>query len=160
MGKTPENIYRSYIEKYKETSTLFEFIPFVSGNPLFFYMFIVVISTFIEIHFNTYFIVPIIGFLIAAEYRRVFIMREVILDSCMCDEVCLEEELKKNKEYLDRIYEEAFILPSDRESIFQDNLIYCVSRSRKEYIKNHYGFLISIMASQLLFYFFLFIYTS
>lgn len=160
MEKVAETTYRYYIEKCRETSTLFGFIPMVSGNSFFFYMFILILSVFLDATLNTYYILPLVGFILIAEYRRLDIMRETILDSCMCDEICLIKELQENKEYLDRIHEDTIVLQSDRENIFTDNLIYSNSRSRLNYIKNHYGFLISIMVIQFLLYLFFVTYTN
>jgi hypothetical protein len=144
VKNTAEKTYKNYIESYKETSKLFGFIPMVDGKPFFFYLFVIMISASIDINLGTYFICSILGFFLIAEYKRLLILRESILDLCICDETILLKELGDNKEYLDEIKEEAHILKSDRESIFTDNLIYSNSRSRTNYIKTHYFFLLVI----------------
>jgi hypothetical protein len=157
MENNPVNIYTEYLDGTQETSKIFGFIPMFSKNlidSIIFYGFLICISFYIDYIFNTYFILPFLAFLLIAEHRRLFIVRQSILELCITDEIYRKFELESNSDFLQTIGESKEILECDRSDIFEDNLTYCNSISRINFTKKHYRFLFSIVFLQSILYFF------
>lgn len=148
--------YNHLLETNHETSKLFGLIPMFASNVIesvIFYSIAILLSFYLDVmFFGSYFILSVLSFLLIAEHRRIMIMRECILELCITDEIYRETELSHSSEFLKGIGESTDILECDRNDIFLDNLTYCNSRSRINYIKKHYGFLFSIVFFQAILY--------
>jgi len=149
----PIKFYAELLDTTEETSMIFGFIPMFKISDIqsiFLYFGLIVFSSYLDSVFFSFYLISIITFFMIFEHRRLSIMRECIMELCMTDDIHKETELQKNSEFLKSIGEEDYILECDRIDIFLDNLHYCNSRSKINYIKKHYRFLISIVFVQVL----------
>lgn len=149
MKNYNENYYLNCLDENPETSKIFECVPILfkdKRSSLIFYSLSFTLTIIIEIMLGTYFILPVITLLIIMEHKRVMVARECILDLCVSEEIIFEQDLKESEEFLNKINEDSNVIDFDRNCIFLDNLVYCPSRSRTSYIKNHYRFYFPIVA--------------
>jgi hypothetical protein len=149
MEQYNQNYYLDRLNTNEETSKIFDFFPMFFKNKkesITFYSSSIILSSITEVVIGTYFIIPVLTLLLIMEHRRIMIARECILDLCISDEIIFESELKESEDFLQEINESTSVIDFDRNCIFFDNLAYCPSRSRTNYIKNHYSFYSPIVA--------------
>lgn len=150
MTDYSQNYYLYCLDTNEETSKIFSSIPMFlkdKDKALVSYLFLVAITSLIEILVGTYLILPIITLLFIVEHRRLIVLRECVMDLCMAEEIFVGLELKESEDYLLEIGDQDHeIIDFDRDCIFSDTLIYSPSRSRSYHIKNHYRFYSLIVA--------------
>ena len=147
--------YLIKIDSKKELTKMFGLIPIPGGINIIFTMFIVFSVCFFETIFNTFLVLPILYIFLLIEHYSIINLRSNILDYCLADEIIYEEDAKNNSEYLSSIGESVEIDDYDRDEIFNDNFNNVMSKnSILGKIKNHYQFLILIVISYSIFYYF------
>lgn len=147
--------YLIKIDSKKELTKMFGLIPIPGGINIIFTMFIVFSVCFFETIFNTFLVLPILSIFLLIEHYSIINLRSDILDYCLADEIIYEEDAKNNSEYLSSIGESVEIDDYDRDEIFDDNFNNVMSKnSILGKIKNHYQFLILIVISYSIFYYF------
>ena len=147
--------YLIKIDSKKELTKMFGLIPIPGGINIIFTMFIVFSVCFFETIFNTFLVLPILSIFLLIEHYSIINLRSNILDYCLADEIIYEEDAKNNSEYLSSIGESVEIDDYDRDEIFNDNINNVMSKnSILGKIKNHYQFLILIVISYSIFYYF------
>ena len=147
--------YLIKIDSKKELTKMFGLIPIPGGINIIFTMFIVFSVCFFETIFNTFLVLPILSIFLLIEHYSIINLRSNILDYCLADEIIYEEDAKNNSEYLSSIGESVEIDDYDRDEIFNDNFNNVMSKnSILGKIKNHYQFLILIVISYSIFYYF------
>ena len=147
--------YLIKIDSKKELTKMFGLIPIPGGINIIFTMFIVFSVCFFETIFNTFLVLPILSIFLLIEHYSIINLRSNILDYCLADEIIYEEDAKNNSEYLSSIGESVEIDDYDRDEIFNDNFNNVMSKnSILVKIKNHYQFLILIVISYSIFYYF------
>lgn len=151
------DFYTKMIKSNNRTSKMFGVLPMIYLSNLMgvsLYLVMVILSLYLDILFSfPYFITSIISLLLIFEHRRLSIMKESIIELCITDEIYRKSELNTSSDFLRDINESVDIIECDREDIFIDNLDYCNSSSKINYIKKHYKFLFSIVFFQIVFYF-------
>jgi hypothetical protein len=155
MESTAEKFYKSLYSDCNETSKMFRFIPIFfidkKSSKAFYYSLIIIVSI-IELNFRTYFLGYILAFVTIAEHRRIILTRETVLDMCMIDEVYYEWESKQNEDFLNETGMNIGLTDSDRCEYFYERLSYVDCVNTTNYIKRHYKFLLSIVASYIVIY--------
>jgi hypothetical protein len=147
--------YLSKIDSKKELTHMFGLIPIPNGINIIFTLFVVFSVCLIENMFNTFLILPILSIFVLIEHYSIISMRNNILECCIADEIIYEEDGKNNSEYLSSIGESHEVDDYDRDEIFNDNFNNIISKnSILSKIKNHYQFLIMIVISYSIFYYF------
>ena len=147
--------YLIKIDSKKELTKMFGLIPIPGGINIIFTMFIVFSVCFFETIFNTFLVLPILSIFLLIEHYSIINLRSNILDYCLADEIIYEEDAKNNSEYLSSIGESVEIDDYDRDEIFNDNFNNVMSKnSILGKIKNHYQYLILIVISYSIFYYF------
>ena len=147
--------YLIKMESKKELTKMFGVIPIPGGINIIFTIFVVFSVCFFETIFNTFLVLPVLSIFVLVEHYSIINIREEILDYCLADEIIYEADAKNNYEYLSSIGESTGIDDYDRDEIFNDNFNNVMSQnSILGKIKNHYQFLIMIVISYSLFYYF------
>ena len=147
--------YLIKMESKKELTKMFGVIPIPGGINIIFTIFVVFSVCFFETIFNTFLVLPVLSIFVLVEHYSIINIREEILDYCLADEIIYEADAKNNYEYLSSIGESTEIDDYDRDEIFNDNFNNVMSQnSILCKIKNHYQFLIMIVISYSLFYYF------
>jgi hypothetical protein len=147
--------YLIKIDSKKELTKMFGVIPIPGGINIIFTIFVVFSVCFFETIFNTFLVLPILSIFLLIEHYYIINLRSDILDYCLADEIIYEEDAKNNSEYLSSIGESNEIDDYDRDEIFNDNFNNIMSKnSILAKIKNHYQFLIMIVISYSIFYYF------
>ena len=147
--------YLIKIDSKKELTKMFGVIPIPGGINIIFTVFVVFSVCFFETIFNTFLVLPILSIFLLIEHYSIINLRSDILDYCLADEIIYEEDAKNNFEYLSSIGESNEIDDYDRDEIFNDNFNNIMSKnSILAKIKNHYQFLIMIVISYSIFYYF------
>jgi hypothetical protein len=147
--------YLIKIDSKKELTKMFGVIPIPGGINIIFTIFVVFSVCFFENIFNTFLVLPILSIFLLIEHYSIINLRSDILDYCLADEIIYEEDAKNNSEYLSSIGESNEIDDYDRDEIFNDNFNNIMSKkSILAKIKNHYQFIIMIVISYSIFYYF------
>jgi hypothetical protein len=147
--------YLIKMESKKELTKMFGLIPIPGGINIIFTIFVVFSVCFFETIFNTFLVLPVLSIFVLVEHYSIINIREEILDYCLADEIIYEADAKNNSEYLSSIGESTEMDDYDRDEIFNDNFNNVMSQnSILGKIKNHYQFLIMIVISYSLFYYF------
>jgi hypothetical protein len=147
--------YLIKMESKKELTKRFGLIPIPGGINIIVTMFVVFSVCFFETIFNTFLVLPVLSIFVLVEHYSIINIREEILDYCLADEIIYEADAKNNSEYLSSIGESTEMDDYDRDEIFNDNFNNVMSQnSILGKIKNHYQFLIMIVISYSLFYYF------
>jgi hypothetical protein len=147
--------YLIKIDSKKELTKMFGVIPIPGGINIIFTIFVVFSVCFFETIFNTFLVLPILSIFLLIEHYSIINLRSDILDYCLADEIIYEEDAKNNSEYLSSIGESNEIDDYDRDEIFNDNFNNIMSKkSILAKIKNHYQFIIMIVISYSIFYYF------
>lgn len=146
--------YTNKLDLEKKTGKLFSIIPLPKGLRILFAISTLLIVSFIESIFNTFFILPLLGIFLCIEHYYIILLRQDILDMCILEEILLENDLIANKDSKELIDEPKYIIELDRISIFEDRISYetgNVSIFRK--IKNHYWFFSFVVILYFILYF-------
>jgi hypothetical protein len=142
MTEVNANFYVESLDNWKETNSLFGVIPTFHA-PLKSTLLIYGVFGTLMISLGLLIGLPIllsaVAFLLIAEHRRVWLVREVVLTSCVMDEIAWGTEIDGwGLIGLHPEHPESQILPSDREDIFFDNLVYAPSFHRHNYIRTQW----------------------
>lgn len=145
--------YTKKLDSHKKTSKIFGKIPLPKGLHIIFTITTLGIVSYIESIFNTFFILPLLGIILCIEHYYIILLRQDILDSCMVEEIILENDLIDNKDSKELIGEPKYIIELDRISIFDDCLSYSTGNiSILKKIKNHYWFFSFVVILIIIFY--------
>jgi hypothetical protein len=153
MTEVNANFYLESLDTWKETNSLFGVIPTFHAplkTTLLIYGVFGTLMLSLGLLIGLPFLLSAVAFLLIAEHRRVWVLREVVLEACVMDEITWGMEVD-GWGMIDLHPEdpESQILPSDREDIFFDNLVYAPSLHRDKYIRIHW-FELSMLGAILL----------
>lgn len=142
--ETTLSYYKDRLEKNKISTFLFFFYP--PKHPYIFKWTTFLIFIKLELLFNLYFIPSIIAIYIIWEYQIILDRIEKILEDCIIEEICMEEDLKNNQSIRSNFPNDPlYVTNNDREYIYENRVSDERNLNFLSKIKNHYTSLISIV---------------
>ena len=151
--------YSYYLEKLNSNKVMcymFGRIPIPPGIPFTFTISTIILASLIEIALPTFFIIPILSLIVCFEHYTIIYLRAEILEECMVEERCFQMGLIEDGINPEFPYDSLYVTVDDRRFILSDRIYFSKEKKLLEYkIKNHYQFLISIVALFIAIYFFI-----
>jgi hypothetical protein len=138
--------YLERLEKNARTGYLFGRFPIPSGIPFIFTASTIIVSALIEVVFPTLFIIPIIAIVVCWEHYTRVHFRSFVLEECIIEEIMFKNDLIKNGADPNFPDDPLYVTEEDRASIFEECLYINSEEKFLSKIKNHYRFLISVVA--------------
>lgn len=137
--------YTRLLNTKPEVSKVMGIFNFPNGRPYQFIVAALTASAMVNSMFGNFFIFPLLGFILSADYFFKFKLRDDILDRCLVDEAMMEYNAKEEGESLEE---------EDRETIF--DYVYSMRDNRMnlwQNIKFHYKELLKIATLEIFIYF-------
>lgn len=142
--------YNYYLENLKSNKAMcymFGRIPVPPDIPFTFTLSTIVVSSLIEIVFPTFFIIQILSLIVCFEHYTIIYLRAEILEECMVEERCFQMGLIEDGINPEFPNDSLHITEDDRRFILSDRIYFSKRKKVLSYkLKNHYQFLISIVA--------------
>jgi hypothetical protein len=138
-----------YLERLKNnprTGYLFGRFPIPGGIPFIFTASTILISALIEAIFPTFFIIPILAIVVCWEHYTKIYFRSFVFDECIVEEIMFRNDLITNGSDPNFPDDPLYVTEEDRRSIFDECLYVNSEENFTTKIKNHYRFLISVVA--------------
>jgi hypothetical protein len=138
-----------YLERLKNnprTGYLFGRFPIPGGIPFIFTASTILISALIEAIFPTFFIIPILAIVVCWEHYTKIYFRSFVFDECIVEEIMFRNDLISNGADPNFPDDPLYVTEEDRRSIFDECLYVNQEEKFTTKIKNHYRFLISVVA--------------
>jgi len=142
--------YSYYLEKLNRNKAMcymFGKIPVPPGIPFTFTISTIILASLIEIALPTFFIIPILSLIVCFEHYTIIYLIDEILEECMLEERCFQMGLIEDGINPEFESDSLHVTEDDRRFILSDRIYFSKKKKRLRYkIKNHYQFLISIVA--------------
>lgn len=138
--------YLERLRNNQRTGYLFGRFSIPDGIPFVFTVSTIIVSALIEIVFPTLFIVPILGLIICWEHYTKIYFRSYIFEECIVEEIMFKNDLIRNGVDPQFPDDPLYVTDEDRSSIFEECLYVNPEVKFTDKIKNHYQFLISVVA--------------
>ena len=142
--------YSYYLEKLyanKAMCYMFGKLPIPSGIPFTFTLSTIILASLVELAFPTFFIVPILSLIVCFEHYTIIYLRDEILEDCMIEERFLQMGLIEDGINPEFEHDSLYVTEDDRRFILSDRIYMHRGKKVLKYkIKNHYQFLITIVA--------------
>jgi hypothetical protein len=138
--------YLKRLENNARTGYLFGRFPIPSGIPFIFTTSTIIVSALIEVVFPTLFIIPIMAIVVCWEHYTRVHFRSFVFEECIIEEIMFKNDLIKNGADPNFPDDPLYVTEEDRASIFEECLYINSEEKFLSKIKNHYRFLISVVA--------------
>lgn len=151
--------YRYYYERLNSNKSIcyiFGKFPVPSGMPFKFTLSTIILASLVETVLPTFFILPILSLILCFEHYTIIYLREEILEDCMIEERCFQIGLIEDGINPEFEHDSLYVTDDDRSFILSDRIYMHRGKKVLKYkIKNHYQFLITIVALFIVIYFFI-----
>jgi hypothetical protein len=145
-----------YLERLRtntRTGYLFGRFQIPEGIPFIFTASTIFISALLEFIFPSFFIIPIIAIVVCWEHYTKIYFRSFIFEECIVEEIMFKNDLVRNGVDPNFPDDPLYVTEDDRKAIFEECLYVNPEEKFLTKIKNHYRFLISVVALFIGFYF-------
>jgi hypothetical protein len=146
------NIYLGYLDNHKKSGYILGTFSLPNGIPAYFIATTIIFAAFVQYYLPLYHLPFILSLFICWDLRVVLEIRNSVLETCILEEsffsTCLEME--GGDPYFPE--DPAYVVESDRISIFNDAIKQQIKVPFLQRLKSHYVYLICIVALYIGFY--------